>query len=144
MGFGKATILICLGLILSVILLIAPPLPAASLPSNSTITRSLFLMAQVWSFITSICNLINLRSYSIYLRVLSTLIKSLDKSDIKPFFEFNFFNSEIDNSLFIINLFEKQIYNNASQRLDLELMLFLNLFFHHNQTEIKHISWPLT
>jgi hypothetical protein len=52
-GFCKATILICLGFILSVILLIAPPFPAASLPSNKKITLSLLFIAQVCNLITS-------------------------------------------------------------------------------------------
>src|SRR5262245_62233677 len=63
-GAGSATTRNTRGLTRSVIALIVPPLPAASRPSNTTITRSPFSRTQSWSAHSSICRVRSSLSYS--------------------------------------------------------------------------------
>src|SRR5262249_20090694 len=63
-GAGSATSRKTRGLTRSVIALIVPPLPAASRPSNTTITRSPFSRTQSWRAHSSICRVRSSLSYS--------------------------------------------------------------------------------
>ena len=71
-GIPNATILKYLGSRYSVICLIVEPLPAVSLPSNTTATGTLFFLTHSCSFNNSICNI----SFS----VLNTFLGILDFS----------------------------------------------------------------
>src|SRR5215472_471898 len=63
-GAGSAATRNTRGLTRSVIALIVPPLPAASRPSNTTITRSPFSRTQSWRAHSSICRVRSSLSYS--------------------------------------------------------------------------------
>src|ERR687890_252032 len=68
---ARATTRAMRGLRLSVILLIVPPLPAASRPSNRTTTLSPACLTHSWSLISSSCSLASSSSYSFFLSLVA-------------------------------------------------------------------------